>query len=118
MGDGEPPAKRVKRAPLSDGSFQIAKPADYVLPNVPPTAFQMPAQLASFSYSPRRELLLSDEHKNDALAWYREPVLGVDLNMGFRDAVWRDELVDESLDALLDWSETFPSSSLFPVFES
>lgn len=84
-------------------SHAVHPPASYLSsPSVPPTAFQQPSHLASFSYSPARDLLLDDAHRDDALAFYREPRIGSDLNWGFERAVWRDGSVDEGLDALLD----------------
>jgi RAT1-interacting protein len=81
-------------------SLPIHPPAHYL--STPPPAFQLPLHLTSFSYSPTRQLLLDAHNKDDALAWYREPRMGSDLNRGSDQAVWRDASVDEGLDALLD----------------
>ncbi|BGP25699.1 decapping endonuclease targeting mRNA [Rhodotorula toruloides] len=87
-------------APAPSTSLPIRPPAHYL--TSPPPTFQLPLHLTSFSYSPSRQLLLDPQNKDDALAWYREPRMGSDLNRGFREAVWRDGGVDEGLDALLD----------------
>jgi RAT1-interacting protein len=82
--------------------------ATYSLPGArsqwPPTAFEQPQHLTSFSYSPTRELLLpSSGRANEALRFYAEPPLGADLNRGLAEAVMRKEGVAEGLDALLEW---------------
>ncbi|GAA5827356.1 hypothetical protein JCM11251_003779 [Rhodosporidiobolus azoricus] len=77
-------------------------------------AFQQPFHLTSFSYSPTRELLLERERKDEALAVYREPRMGSDLNRGFEEAVWRKGEVDEGLDALLDTLTEFIDSDSSP----
>ncbi|KAL8276920.1 hypothetical protein RQP46_010648 [Phenoliferia psychrophenolica] len=69
--------------------------------SAPPTAFQLPLHLTSFSYSPTRELLVG-QRKDEAIAHYTEPPLGADLNLGYEDCTWRDDSTDEGLDALLD----------------
>ncbi|TNY24309.1 RAI1-domain-containing protein [Rhodotorula diobovata] len=97
-------------------SHAVHPPASYLSsPSVPPTAFQQPSHLASFSYSPARDLLLDDAHRDDALAFYREPRIGSDLNWGFERAVWRDGSVDEGLDALLDSLSTWAAKQPQPA---
>jgi len=99
-----PPAPPPATAPYSPcASHAVHPPAHYLAHSTALPQFQQPFHLASFSYSPARELLLDDERKDDALAYYHEPRLGSDLNVGFKRAVWRDGSVDEGLDALLDW---------------
>lgn len=80
----------------------IESPAHYTSRLGPPTPFQQPVHLTSFSYSPERRLLLDDDEKDTALAYYREPELGSDLNRGFHQQVTRDGTIDEGLDALLE----------------
>lgn len=99
----EPPRKRQRRASSLDDvlcSYAIDSPAHYAS-HAPPTPFQQPLHLTSFSYSPTRQLLLTDDDKDSSLSYYRQPKLGSDLNKGFEAAVWRDGTVDEGLDALL-----------------
>ncbi|GAA5839329.1 hypothetical protein JCM9279_005907 [Rhodotorula babjevae] len=88
-------------------SHVVHPPAHYLGASTALPQFQQPFHLASFSYSPTRELLLDDARKDDALAYYYEPRLGSDLNVGFERAVWRDGSVDEGLDALLDCLSTW-----------
>ncbi|GAA5922870.1 hypothetical protein JCM3775_006164 [Rhodotorula graminis] len=96
-------------------SHAVHPPAHYLGASTALPQFQQPFHLASFSYSPARELLLDDDRKDDALAYYHEPRLGSDLNVGFESAVWRDGSVDEGLDALLDclstWASKQPSTA-------
>ncbi|CDR39788.1 RHTO0S04e09472g1_1 [Rhodotorula toruloides] len=87
-------------APTPSASLSINPPSYYL--STPAPTFQLPHHLTSFSYSPTRELLLDPSNKDDALAWYREPRMGSDLNKGFGEAVWRNGVVDEGLDALVD----------------
>lgn len=82
-------------------SIAVHPPSYYTPPGAPPTAFQLPLHLTSFSYSPARELLVG-KRKDDAIAHYSEPQLGADLNHGYDDCTWRDDSTDEGLDALLD----------------
>jgi hypothetical protein len=96
----EPPRKRQRRASDQILSYAIDSPARYAS-HEPPTRFQQPLHLTSFSYSPTRQLLLGDEDKDSSLSYYRPPRIGSDLNKGFEAAVWRDGTVDEGLDALL-----------------
>lgn len=65
--------------------------------------YQQPVLLTSFSYGPQRQLIL-DERRDDSLRVLRHPpaTLPHDLNQGFESATWRDDLVDEGLDSLLD----------------
>lgn len=98
----EPRRKRQRRASADEAtlSYAIGSPAHYASHD-PPTRFQQPLHLTSFSYSPTRQLLLKDEDKDSSLSYYRRPRVGSDLNKGFEQAVWRDGTVDEGLDALL-----------------
>ncbi|BGP41226.1 decapping endonuclease targeting mRNA [Rhodotorula kratochvilovae] len=96
-------------------SHPVHPPAHYLSTASASTAFQQPFHLTSFSYSPTRELLLDDERKDDALAYYHEPRLGSDLNFGFERAVWRDGTVDEGLDALLDSLSTWAAKQPTPA---
>ncbi|GAA5908067.1 hypothetical protein JCM8208_003677 [Rhodotorula glutinis] len=109
----EPPPATAPHATCA--SHAVHPPAHYLGASTALPRFQQPFHLASFSYSPTRELLLDDEHKDDALAYYHEPRLGSDLNVGFERAVWRDGSVDEGLDALLDclstWASKQPSAA-------
>ncbi|GAA6061531.1 hypothetical protein JCM10212_004521 [Sporobolomyces blumeae] len=82
-------------------TISIERPATYSASPPAHSTFQLPRHLASFSYGPRRELVLDREARDQSLAVYREPRLGQDLNTGFDEAVWRDGTVDEGLDALL-----------------
>ena len=68
---------------------------------VHPTPVGLPTQLTSFSYSPRRELLLDERRRDEALQHYRAPGMGADLNWGFEGCEWGEERMDEGLDALL-----------------
>lgn len=73
----------------------------------PPTVFQLPTHLTSFSYSPSRQLLLA-HNKDAAISVYSPPQLGSDLNTGFNDCIWStptDEGLDALLDTLLDWED-------------
>ncbi|GJN90006.1 hypothetical protein Rhopal_003001-T1 [Rhodotorula paludigena] len=101
-------AERTPPAGLS-----IRPPAQYL--SAGPTPFQLPFHLTSFSYSPSRELLLDDARKDEALAYYREPPLGSDLNYGFEQAVWRDGSVDEGLDALLETLSSWARKNAGPA---
>lgn len=100
------PTKRATIAtahsPSEPAHLPVYAPSQYRQQRQPAPAFQQPTHLTSFSYSPTRELLVDDERKDEALAFYREPTLGVDLNLGLEHCTWRDGLVDEGLDALLD----------------
>lgn len=84
-------------------SHFIHPPGHYTPPGAPGTPFQLPLHLTSFSYGKGRELLTDEETRDQALAVYNEPQLGVDLKTGYDEAVWRKGDVDEGLDALLDW---------------
>ncbi|ORY84632.1 RAI1 like PD-XK nuclease-domain-containing protein [Leucosporidium creatinivorum] len=98
-----PPAPAPAPAPAPPlASHYIQPPSHYIPPAAPPTPFQLPLHLTSFSYGPNRELLLGEEERDQALQVYSEPALGCDLNEGFEEAVWRDGGTDEGLDALLD----------------
>ncbi|GAA5867011.1 hypothetical protein JCM3774_003755 [Rhodotorula dairenensis] len=83
--------------------------ARYTSRSGPPTPFQQPVHLTSFSYSPQRQLLLDDPERDSALTYYREPKLGSDLNRGFEQHVYRDGTVDEGLDALLEALDAWAS---------
>ncbi|GAA5889479.1 hypothetical protein JCM6882_007046 [Rhodosporidiobolus microsporus] len=99
------------------GTLPIHPPAHYLSlasTNPSSTAFQQPFHLTSFSYSETRELLLEKDRKDEALAVYREPRMGSDLNRGFPQAVWREGSVDEGLDALLDTLSEFARSDPNP----
>lgn len=101
-----PPAPAPVPAPdwtpsLPFASIAVHPPSHYTPSGAPPTPFQLPLHLTSFSYSPTRELLVG-QRKDEAIAQYTEPHLGVDLNHGYEDCTWRDDSVDEGLDALLD----------------
>ena len=98
-----PPQPRHDPVPLSHpiASISVHRPATYTPRGAPPTAFQLPLHLTSFSYSPTRKLLLNAD-KDAALAHYVEPVLGTDLNRGYEECTWREDKEDEGLDALLD----------------
>lgn len=129
--DGEPPRKRPRNttaaatasasasseskilsAPLRRPSTAESVPLAYLPVHPPqaylaphrsrPTAFQQPLHLTSFSYSPTRQLLLDQQRRDEALAVYRPPRMGVDLNTGLDECTWRDGSVDEGLDALLE----------------
>ena len=63
-----------------------------------------PQMFASFSFDEHRQLLLADDRKDEALKWYRQPVLGLNLQHRFDEAVWRPDGIDEGLDALLERS--------------
>ncbi|KAK4050624.1 decapping endonuclease targeting mRNA [Microbotryomycetes sp. JL201] len=74
-------------------------------------AFQQPVHLTQFSYSSTRQLLNADDDSSNAsLGWLADerkwlpqaPSSRLDLNKGFEECIWRDESVDEGLDALLD----------------
>lgn len=93
-----PPAPLLPESTLL-ATLKIKLPSVYL--QGAPTAFQLPQHLASFSYSPTRELL-TGARRDEAMAEYQEPELGVDLNQGFEDCCWRDGSVDEGLDALVD----------------
>ncbi|KAI5475564.1 RAI1-like domain containing protein [Pseudohyphozyma bogoriensis] len=121
-GDGDArPSKRPRlpsppapAPPRPSGPFlALHPPYSYINP-AQPTPFQLPSHLTSFSYSPTRDLLL-DERRDEAIATYVEPRIGVDLNQGFEECVWRDGSVDEGLDALLNtlqsWVTSAPSTS-------
>ena len=102
----ERPTKRPRRAspPLASPyrSLPIHAPHTYTPPGAPSTSFQLPLHLTSFSYSPTRQLLLDRPRRDDAMAWYTEPALGVDLNTGYEQCEWREDGEDEGLDSLLD----------------
>lgn len=102
MDDSSRPSKRARRelSPPISTQISIPVPLPAAFTRAPPTTFQMPAPVTSFSYSPTRELLLN-ERQNEALVEFKEPVLGSDLNQGFEQCEWRDSSVDEGLDSLL-----------------
>ncbi|GAA5822437.1 hypothetical protein JCM3770_000270 [Rhodotorula araucariae] len=112
-----PPAPSRPAAPPNApcASHTVHPPAHYLAAATAPPAFQQPIHLASFSYSPTRELLLDDERKDDALAYYHEPRLGSDLNFAFDRAAWRDASIDEGLDALLDSLSTWAAKQPTPA---
>ncbi|KAM0748120.1 RAI1-domain-containing protein [Meredithblackwellia eburnea MCA 4105] len=101
-----PPASTSPPPTLPTAFLPIHHPSHYTPPGAPPTAFQLPTHLTSFSYSPTRELLMG-ARKDEAIAHYAEPRLGADLNTGFEECVWRDDTVDEGLDSLLDTLSNF-----------
>ncbi|GAA6009996.1 hypothetical protein JCM10207_007511 [Rhodosporidiobolus poonsookiae] len=99
------------------GTHPVRPPAHYTslaASNPSSAAFQLPLHLTAFSYSPTRELLFDAERKNEAMAVYREPRMGSDLNFGFEQATWRDGSVDEGLDALLDTLSEFAKTDANP----
>lgn len=101
-----PPAKRARLAPPPSAPpfarLPIQLPPVYLPPQTPATPFQQPTPLTSCSVSAQREFLFGPEERNASLACYRKPELGVDLNRGFQDCIWRDGNLDEGLDGLLD----------------
>ncbi|GAA5987321.1 hypothetical protein JCM10908_001908 [Rhodotorula pacifica] len=100
------PSRARPDHPPTPAATHPIHPAAYYS-SLPPPAFQQPLHLTSFSYSPTRQLLLSDKEKDSSLSYYREPRLGSDLNRGFEHVVWRDGSVDEGLDALLEALDTW-----------
>lgn len=66
------------------------------------TTFQQPLHLTSFSFDSNREVLLDTTNQNDSINFYKEPKIGIDLNKGFNECVWREDIIDEGLDSLLD----------------
>lgn len=67
--------------------------------NVVPTPFQQPTQLATFSYTPDRELVFD----NSAMKYYVEPPRGVKLNYGYDQWIKQEEergRIDNLLKAL------------------
>ncbi|GAA6028825.1 hypothetical protein JCM8097_007413 [Rhodosporidiobolus ruineniae] len=110
-----PAPPSAPNAPL--GSLPLHPPQHYTslaARSPAAAAFQLPLHLTSFSYSPTRELLLDQQRKDEALAVYREPRMGSDLNYGFEQATWRDGSVDEGLDALLDTLSNFAATNPNP----
>lgn len=102
----EPAAKRrrVERSPTPDdmpaaSSLRLRAVESYATAR--PVAFQQPVHVAAFSYSPERELLLG-EQRDAALRYYCDPPQQADLEKGFDEAVWHNDMVDEGIDALLD----------------
>ncbi|GAA5933211.1 hypothetical protein JCM10213_001222 [Rhodosporidiobolus nylandii] len=110
-----PSAPSIPNEPL--GTLPVHPPSHYTSltsSNPSTAAFQLPFHLTSFSYSPTRELLVDRKRRDEALAVYREPRLGSDLNHGFERATWRDGSVDEGLDALLDTLSEFAKNDARP----
>ncbi|KAI8455887.1 RAI1 like PD-XK nuclease-domain-containing protein, partial [Phakopsora pachyrhizi] len=80
--------------------------------------YQRPIPITSFSYNSEREMLLGSR-KFDSLRPFQldksranptNPHLGCDLNLGFKEAVYREESVDEGIDGLLNCLGSFVES--------
>lgn len=76
--------------------------AAHTFASAKPMRLADPQMFTSFSFDEHRQLLLADDRKDEALKWYRQPVLGLNLQHRFDEAVWRPEGIDEGLDALLE----------------
>lgn len=83
---------------LSNNSLPIYEPNYYNKP----TTFQQPLHLTSFSFDSNREVLLNQSNQNDSINYYKQPKIGIDLNQGFNECIWREDNTDEGLDSLLD----------------
>ncbi|EKM78837.1 hypothetical protein AGABI1DRAFT_121236 [Agaricus bisporus var. burnettii JB137-S8] len=94
-------AKRAKTEPSTPGK-EPPRGANITRPlprNVVPTPFQQPTQLATFSYTPDRELVFD----NSAMKYYVEPPRGVKLNYGYDQWIKQEEergRIDNLLKAL------------------
>lgn len=85
------------KAPRKEPLFiPVKSPAHYASVQ-PPTPFQQPVQITSFSYDESRNLYHDDRSRK----FYHPPPPRANLNRGFEEFVERDESVNEHLDSLL-----------------